>query len=293
MLKFTYALAATALGLTVAGSALAGSLPGSSSGFAGNMDGLSLIESTAQTNSWDPVLMTHIKIAQQKEMVFDVAVQCGLYTRTLVKSKGGNKDTEVATASVALRVAIQALDNAGNPDGPVIYASPNEGELAGWGVTYCSREQTLSATFQGIFQTEEEFTGVKVLEDNNGDGDLGHFVAVCDAGDPDFPDDVCSDPFTVVGTCLFQDADTGGIVLDLACLEDEEIELILNTLNANAFNFVSANLDSGVYEVTVEAEILSSGGDEFTDSEAKALIGLGSMVIDEVRFIHNVDGTTE
>ena len=187
------------------------------------------------------------------------------------------------------------MDNDGVPFGNIIYANPNEGAANGFGVTYCSRSQELTATFQGIFQTEETFEGFKVLEDNNGDGDLGHFVAECDFSDHEDPtnDDQCSEEFTVAGTCLLQDADTGGIVLDIDCLDFEEVELILDTLNANAFNFVAANLDSGVYRVTVEAEIMTSGGTPSTDSEAKALVGLGSMVIDEVRFIHNLDGTTQ
>ena len=185
------------------------------------------------------------------------------------------------------------MDNDGVPFGNIIYANPNEGAANGFGVTYCSRSQELSATFQGIFQTDETFIGVKVLVDNNGDGDLGHFVAVCDPGDEVFAPDECSDPFTVAGTCLLQDADTGGIVLDIDCLTFEEVELVLDTLNANAFNFVTANLDSGVYRVTVEAEIMSGGIAGNGEFEAMALIGLGSMVIDEVRFIHNVDGTTE
>ena len=97
----------------------------------------------------------------------------------------------------------------------------------------------------------------------------------------------------MAGTCLLQDADTGGIVLDIDCLDFEEVELVLDTLNANAFNFVAANLDSGVYRVTVEAEIMTGGSAQEGAFEAKALIGLGSMIVDEVRFIHNLDGTTQ
>ena len=63
---------------------------------------------------------------------------------------------------------------------------------------------------------------------------------------------------------------------------DEEIELILETLNANAFNFIVTDLDSGDYKVTVESEITTNTNSQKGTASAKGMVGMGSMVIDEV-----------
>ena len=73
------------------------------------ISGATIIDATDQTNSWDPVLSTYIKVPQDKELVFDVSLECGLYTDTLVRSKGGNKDTSTAMADVKVHVAYQEI----------------------------------------------------------------------------------------------------------------------------------------------------------------------------------------
>ena len=117
---------------------------------------LTLLEAAPQTFSWDPILTTVIRVPQQKELIFDVSLQCGLYTDTVVKSKGGTKDTSTATARVAVRVVVQRIlgeDAAGEPVlGERTYAGPNEGQAGGFGVVFCSRTQTLSAKLQGIIE---------------------------------------------------------------------------------------------------------------------------------------------
>ena len=47
-----------------------------------------LLAPAAETHSWDPVLSTFIRVPQQEDLVLDVALQCGLYTDTLVKTRG-------------------------------------------------------------------------------------------------------------------------------------------------------------------------------------------------------------
>ncbi len=77
-----------------------------------------------------------------------------------------------------------------------------------------------------------------------------------------------------------------GVFDPTACLlTDEEIRLILSTLSVHAFNFFTYDLASGDYRLTVEANP-STGTSSTNGSEASAtaLIGLGSMVVDEVRF---------
>lgn len=202
-----------------------------------------LIEATAETQSWDPVLAVQVRVPQQADLVFDVALQCGLYTDTLVKSSGGHKDTSSATAGVAIRVAVQeyfGLDAEGAEVlGEPSYALPNGED----GVVYCKRTQVLSATLQGIIENLACFP-------ENADG--------VPTFDPNAPG--CE-------------------------LTDEEIQLVLDTLSANAFNFTKLDLIQGDYKVTVEAEVTSDTSSQKGSASAKGMVGLGSMVVDEVRFV--------
>ena len=206
-----------------------------------------LLDAREKTNSWDPILAAHLRVPQQTDLTLDVALQCGLYTDTTVKSSGGQKDTSSAKATVTVRVAIQeyfGADADGNDIlGDPFYALPNEEG----GVVYCSRKQTLSATLQGIIENLACFP-------ENEDG--------VPTFDPNAPG--CE-------------------------LTDEEIQLVLETLNANAFNFVTTDLVSGDYKATVEAEITTETSGQKGSASAKGMVGLGSMVIDEVRFIKGED----
>lgn len=222
-----------------------------------------LIEATDMTHSWDPVLSTIIQIPQQKELAFDVALQCGLFTDTLVRSKAGERDTSTAEAAIDVRVKLQKINQDGSYGEPFL-AYPDA-------VTYAKRTQTLMAKFQGIFQqcvTTDPATGECVdygadtcLEvtpvDNNGDGVIDDYVTT----------------------------------LDEACLDYEEVQLVLDTMNANAFNFVSADLEQGEYRITVEAQITSSTSVQAGSARAKGLVGLGSLLVDEVRFVKGDTGT--
>lgn len=210
---------------------------------------LTLIQATQQTFSFDPILRSYIHVPQQKELIFDVSLQCGLYTDTLVKSKGGGKDTSSAEATIAVRVAVTEIlgvDSFGQPIlGATSYAGPGEGGINENGVVFCSRTQTLSAKLQGIIEN-----------------------LAC------FPDGVF-------------DPNAPGCELEF-----EEIQLVLETLNANAFNFVMPNLISGDYMVTAEAEVRSSIEVQNGSAQALGLVGLGSMVVDEVRFVQGSDGSS-
>jgi hypothetical protein len=286
-----------ALGITVLATspAYGGSMPSGKSGIASG--DLAVLESSAEVAlaaaDPDPLLTTYIKVPQDKELIFDLSAECGLYTRTLARSKGGSKDTASAEASVRMNVKYTNVDT-----GESGYAYPG-GE--GDGVVYCSRAQELSATFQGIFQTGDEYDALIVVTDNNGDGDINSIVDTCDAGgwvgDVYYEADVC-EPITVVGTCLYQHADNNNILLDVDCLQEEEVELVLDTMSANAFNFVAPNLKQGVYLVEVFADVDTCTGDKIgtcigevdPDVEARATIGRASLVVDEVRFIQDEDG---
>lgn len=90
------------------------------------------------------------------------------------------------------------------------------------------------------------------------------------------------------------DAD-GNFRDDLAecTLFTEEIGLMLDTLQANAFNFIVENLDQGVYTVVAESEIrtcssdpaanCTTTGDNGSSFGSAAMLGMRSMVLDEIR----------
>ena len=56
------------------------------------------------------------------------------------------------------------------------------------------------------------------------------------------------------------------------------MQLVLETLNANAFNFIATDLVSGDYKITVEAEIVTDTDSQKGGASARGMVGLGSMV---------------
>ena len=85
---------------------------------------------------------------------------------------------------------------------------------------------------------------------------------------------------------------TTGVV---TCATPEELQLILKTLNANAFNFVAPNLSSGVHTVEVQARSSAATGATGANgslASANAFIGAGSVAVESVRMIRGNDGTT-
>jgi len=126
----------------------------------------------------------------------------------------------------------------------------------GW-VTFCERTQTLSATLGGVLEQCDV-----TLTDSDGDGIL----------------------------------DGGGFTSDDCTFSDEDIELILNTMSANHFNFILTNAGTNGslgHTIDVEAQVSSSDGGETTDGgsyigDANATIGNGSLVVDEVRLAKDI-----
>ena len=89
--------------------------------------------------------------------------------------------------------------------------------------------------------------------------------------------------------CLLQSADFQGLIADCIdefgqiflsddCLEPEEFQLIPDTTNANAFNFIREDLPQGDYRVTVQGKLDAWGTYQEGSFEAKAAIGWQSMI---------------
>jgi len=192
---------------------------------------------------WTTILTQNIKTPNQKDLIIDVSLETGLYTRTLVKSKRNSAEDEEWDSSTAHAIIMVRVGVDGNYATVALGEAQEAGVAFPRAVTFNEREQTLSAKFMGIF----------------------------------------------TGDCLIVDPDTGEVTIDYACLEPEELELILNTISANSFNFVAADLTPGNHVITVEARIITNGGAEEGEYEAMAMVGQGSVVIELVRMVKGED----
>jgi hypothetical protein len=181
-----------------------------------------IISETDADVTWQPILQTTLKTANQKDLFIDVSLECGLYTKTKAHTKYVDgtlvEDTTTASSAIEVRVLV---------DGHPVYPAD---------VTFAAREQTLTVKLQGI-------------------------LGACSPGQP----------IVIPGLCV---------------VGEEYVELILATMEANSFNFVCADVDSGVHEITVEAAI-NLDADE--DAEAKATIGHGTITVEEVRMIKGAE----
>jgi len=89
-----------------------------------------------------PLMSGWIHTSNQKTLAIDVSIECGLMTKTKVKSKGGHQDGAGATATVVVEVYV-------------------DDELARPGkVVFCDRTQELTAKFQGMIDKCTSFDDV-------------------------------------------------------------------------------------------------------------------------------------
>lgn len=85
------------------------------------------------THSFDPILSSQLHTGSKKDLLIGVSLETGLYTDTLVRSKGGVQDTSNATAGIRIIVKVDGIE-----------AQPGV-------VIFDKRSQTLSATLGGYF----------------------------------------------------------------------------------------------------------------------------------------------
>ena len=88
-----------------------------------------------------------------------------------------------------------------------------------------------------------------------------------------------------------------GLLGAVTCADAEELRLLLKTLNANSFNYLLADVVPGVQTIEVQARAkanvsFSSVQDEpLGSAAAEAFVGLGSLLVEQIRLIKNADGT--
>lgn len=92
----------------------------------------------------------------------------------------------------------------------------------------------------------------------------------------------------IIDGCLTVDS-LGNVIINQDCVRPEELETLLDTMDANAFTFLLDDVGTGVHRVEVQARIESATSSQTGSATAKASIGKGSMTVEEVRMIKGED----
>jgi len=96
----------------------------------------------------------------------------------------------------------------------------------------------------------------------------------------------------ILETCADSNADGIIDVMTECTFQPEEIEFILDTMAAHHFNFVAANVAPGSHTVEVWAKIETLSSSQAGLAEAKALVGKGSLTVEEVKATNTPEGIT-
>ncbi|HZV82088.1 MAG TPA: hypothetical protein VFF53_07980 [Geobacteraceae bacterium] len=90
--------------------------------------------------------------------------------------------------------------------------------------------------------------------------------------------------------CTDLNGDTITDVLTECELAQEEIDLLLDTTAAHHFNFIQANLGQGTHNVVVKSKISNNTVFANGTASASALLGKGSLSVEEVQAVNSQDG---
>lgn len=226
----TMALGMALVAVISAGTALAQNQPSSKS--AVQVSNLVLLSETSNSTApgqWVDLLSVNLRTANQKDLIIFASLECGLYGRTIGRTRGGTTvDTLMAQSGVKVRVVV---------DG-VTVAEPGE-------VTLCKKTQTLATQLA---------QAISACTDVNLDGVV-----------------------SIPEECTFT---------------QQQLDLILDSMQANAFNFALTDLRSGVHRIQLQARIdINLASTTNTDVEAKATVGKGTLIVEEVRLIKDAEIT--
>ena len=150
------------------------------------------------------------------------------------------------------------------------------------------------ATAEAIVEVQVLVDGVAVAVNGTGDTDIT-FARREQSLIAEFAGDFSN--------CMTSDLVTGDVTVDWECAGLETLQLILDTMQANSFNFVVPDLVAGEHTVQIQAKLsyVASGNlDQETIDEvvvdmaegfsfAKAYLGNGSVTIETVRMIKGED----
>ena len=223
---------------------------------------------------WYEVLSQDIKMPSGKDLFIDVSLECGLTTNTKVMSKQLVKSLARAEAMVEVEVRID-----GNP---VLVNQHSDSSII-----FARREQTLIAEFAGMY----DFLNCAELSY----GCLENCDTACTITPMDDASSPCGGVVVVTGISFSDDPD---------CYDPESLQLILDTMQANSFNFIAPDVGVGVHTVSVWARLsydtevdlpdlaiedLVNYTDLINEAVATAYLGNGSVTIETVRMIKDED----
>lgn len=93
----------------------------------------------------------------------------------------------------------------------------------------------------------------------------------------------------IIDSCTDANGD-GRLDIGTECtVTDEELQLVLDTMNANHFNFLLADLAAGDHVVEVQTRIGSSSSAMAGSASANAVIGKSSLTVEEVRLVKDLN----
>lgn len=92
--------------------------------------------------------------------------------------------------------------------------------------------------------------------------------------------------FAGIDRCTKTNADMT-VTVDENCMTPESLDLVLDTMNANSFNFIVPDLLSGYHTIEVQARINLEATADQGSAEARAYLGRGSVTVEEIRLVRN------
>lgn len=90
----------------------------------------------------------------------------------------------------------------------------------------------------------------------------------------------------LISSCFIIDQD-GHVVLDPTCVQPEQIELILSTMSAHSYNFIYPDCLSGVHTFEIQTKVVTDTAVQNGEASAEAMVGKGSVTVEEVRMANN------
>lgn len=210
-------------------------------------------------NTADGILLTTMKVPQDKELLVGVSAEIGIVTDTSLKGKDGATAKAIAGGAAWVIVTATPVDG-----GESVEAVPGS-------VVLSSRIQELNATLAGVL---EECTDTTGGTDVNG-------LSPGEDGYIDTPDGTID----VLQECTTSDEEIG---LMQSTLASHHFNFILPNMNAGEYEikahfFTRADASVDINEVTV-----SQGGTISGSAYAEAFVGKNMVTVQQVRAVRSL-----
>lgn len=223
MNKFGYLLASTALAGVMA---MPGTAEAQSAKAAGAQSQAVFLSATDTAWTTLASLNSAIKVPNGKTLAIDTSLECGVYTSTKNKGKGGSEDITSAGAKVKVRVQTQKQSGGG-----WVTASPGV-------IIFCDRQQTVTTKFGGVIADLTACVGGNTTGCVLTDEEITIAIRTVGANAFNFFQNISdSDTYSVrvqamIDVCMGSAADTTAGTTFGECLDD-------GNSDANAFAFIS------------------------------------------------------